>query len=684
MSTEQAINPELIEETKQQIRGLVNEIAHLARQDIGAQEFYGEFLNRVVSALAAGGGAIWTPGEGGALQLEYQINLRETHLGTNEEELVRHTRLLQKVMRSGEGALVAPHSGEGADDTAGNPTSFLLVLGPVRVEDETKGIIEIFQRPSADIRTQRGYLKFLVQMCELVSDFLRSRQLRQFTDRQTLWNQLESFTRAAHASLHPTETAYTIVNEARRLIGCDRVSVAIRKGRKCYIEAVSGQDILDRRSTVVRLLNDLSTAVVAAGEPVWYSGDTTDMAPQVEEALQNYVDESHAKNVAILPLVRPTPTRGENDEHAPDEPIGALIVEQIEDSRPRDGMVQRVNVVCEHSSAALGNALEHNGLFLLPVWRALGKARWVVSARTLPKTIAVAVAALVAIGALVFLPADFNLQGRGTLQPVVRRDISAGIEGTVLNVLVKHGSKVKAGDVLVELENNTLDGKIADTGGQLKQALEQLKGVLDQLHDANSPRKDPQQRGGNSQDVSKLHAEKSTLDQKVVHLQAQLDLLRKQSDRLKVRSPIDGEITTWDVENILAGRTVRPEHVLLSVSEPTKDWELEVLMPEDRMGHIARAQKALGKDKLDVTYILANNPGERHKGTLAEAHLAAEASPEEGNTVKLHVAINKQDLAELNQGAGVMAKVYCGRRALGFVWLHDVLEFIQSRILFRL
>ena len=31
----------------------------------------------------------------------------------------------------------------------------------------------------------------------------------------------------------------------------------------------------------------------------------------------------------------------------------------------------------------------------------------------------------------------------------------------------------------------------------------------------------------------------------------------------------------------------------------------------------------------------------------------------------------------------VTAKVYCGRRPLGYVLLHDVIEFIQSRVLFR-
>jgi hypothetical protein len=46
-----------------------------------------------------------------------------------------------------------------------------------------------------------------------------------------------------------------------------------------------------------------------------------------------------------------------------------------------------------------------------------------------------------------------------------------------------------------------------------------------------------------------------------------------------------------------------------------------------------------------------------------------------------------QALAELKKnlkvGADVKAKIHCGRAAIGYVWFHDLWEFIQSRILFR-
>ena len=413
-----------IEQTRRQIQTLIGEISQLSRQNVAPGQFYGEFLNRVVSALAAIGGVVWTTGENGQLALQYQLNLQQTGLLEDEEKQKSHSRLLYKLLNNpdvagGNGVLVPPHSGFG-DDGAANPTEFLLVFGPLRTDLEMVGLIEIFQRAEAAPQVQQGYLRFLVQMCELAGDFLKSHQLRHFSDRQVLWARLEDFTRSVHSSLEPIETAYTIANEARRLIECDRVSVAIRKGNRCTIEAVSGQDVFDKRSNTVRLLGRLASAVVATGEPVWYAGDTRDLAPQVEEAVQEYVDDAHSKMIAVLPLGRPKPDEDADEQEKDDAegPVGALIVEQIEDNRVAPAMAQRIDVVCRHSSVAMANAMEHQSLFLMPLWRAIGKSKFIVQARTLPKTILIAVAVVAVIVALFIVPADFDLHAKGTLEPV--------------------------------------------------------------------------------------------------------------------------------------------------------------------------------------------------------------------------------------------------------------------------
>ena len=131
---------------------------------------------------------------------------------------------------------------------------------------------------------------------------------------------------------------------------------------------------------------------------------------------------------------------------------------------------------------------------------------------------------------------------------------------------------------------------------------------------------------------------------------------------MKITSPIDGQVTTWDVVNLLEGRTVQPGQVLMSVSDPSGEWELEVLIPEEHMGYIAAPKRSLAHNDLEASYILANDPSNRHEGTVGDVHLAAEVRGEEGDTVLVHVAIDKQDLKELSQGAGVSARVYCGKR----------------------
>lgn len=675
MSSE-SYDPQVIEKTRQQIRDLVNKITLLAKEQPPVQEFFATFLNHVVEALAAIGGAVWILGEDGVLQLQQQVRLRETNLLANEESQQQHGHLLHSVLRQGEGMLMPPYSG-GDDNSAGNPSEYLLVLSPIKNEGhEAVAVVEIFQRPNAGPTTQRGYLRFLMQMCDIAGDYLKTRKLRDFGDRQALWSRLENFTRQAHLSLHPREVAFTVANEGRRLIECDRVSVGIARGKKCKIEAISGQDVFDNRSNTVRLLNNLATAVIATGEPMWYTGDTTDLAPQVENALQDYIDDSHSKAIGVLPLLRhQDESETAEDKPKKEPPLGALIIEQIEDSSPREGMMRRVDVVAEHSALALANALDHNNLFMMPVWRTLGNATFVLRARTLPKTLAV-LAVLVIVSLCLFLiPYDFDLEGRGVLEPVDRRDVFAGIDGLVTNVKVHHGEFVEKDQLLADMRNVDMEVALTSLEGQRAESLERFNSVRSMLLSENKL---------TPVDQNRLRGEMSQLQQTLNSLQLQIDLHKSKSEQLEVLSPMSGQVITWDVHDRLIQRPVQRGQMLMTVANPAGPWQLEVRMPEDRMGYISRANREFEEGQR-VTFILATDPGVSYEGAVREIHYTAEVRGEEGNTVLIKVDFEKEQLKDLlRPGATVIAKVHCGRRPLGFVLFHDVWEFIESRVLFRL
>ena len=71
---------------------------------------------------------------------------------------------------------------------------------------------------------------------------------------------------------------------------------------------------------------------------------------------------------------------------------------------------------------------------------------------------------------------------------------------------------------------------------------------------------------------------------------------------------------------------------------------------------------------------------------MTDVQKIAEVRGDEGNVVLVRVAINKDDLAadEIRPGATVSAKVDCGWASVGYVWFHDAISFVQSRILFHL
>jgi hypothetical protein len=129
---------------------------------------------------------------------------------------------------------------------------------------------------------------------------------------------------------------------------------------------------------------------------------------------------------------------------------------------------------------------------------------------------------------------------------------------------------------------------------------------------------------------------------------------------------------------------------LIEIADPAKEWELEVKMPEKRMGHLAKAATiaATKNEKLPVTFFLATNPSEKFEGKVEEVERSAEVRGEEGNTVLVRVSFDQQALrkaiAEPKIGASATAKVDCGKRAIGYVWFHDLVDFIRAKILFRL
>ena len=679
---------ENVENTKRHIRTLVNEIEGLSKSDAKAAEYYPAVLQRIIAALAASGGAIWLVDPEGSMRLAHQIQMDPGLMQSGNPEAMSHGRLLTRLFSQGRAELVPPMSGTGEESGEGNPTRFLLVTAPLVSNKQPVGLLEVLQRPDSPAEAQRGYLRFLEHMTKLMGEWLQGHALQQVSNRQELWQQSDQFARLVHDNLDLIDTAYTIANEGRRLIECDRVSVAMLKGGKLKVIAISGQDSIENRSNIVQSLNNLATKVVRSGEPLWYDGSMVDLPPQIEEAIEDYVDLSHGRTITVLPIRQPErKTEGDvlasrsetNETRTRRDIIGALIVEQIETQLSRGTLEGRVDLVYEHTCRALSNSLSHSEILFMPVWRFLDRITWMFRGSALPKTTAILSVLGIALAAMFIVPIDFDLEGNGKFKPSIEKQVFAHVDGEVAGVFVKHGQFVEAGQPLLQLKNPDLEQQIGNVSGDRKTAFTRKLNATTALL----------QPGISQAERNKLLQDKSESEQTVSNRDAELLLLEEKKQKLLRIAPIGGLVTTWDVEKVLNARPVVTGQLLMTIADPKGDWEFEVLMPEKRMRYLDSAMKDAkdkGLDYLPVEFILMSDPKDTHLGKLYFEGVSqrAELDPEDGAVVKLRCIPDPAAMEKIVRfpGTRVIADVKCGKRSAAFVWFHEVVEWVRANVWF--
>ncbi len=668
-----AVDPDLVSETKNQIRALVQEITDLANSNCELEAFYEGFLTRTVGALGGVGGAVWQKSGSGTLELKYQINLAQTNLSGDQAAQVRHSRMLQQLILAGQPTLVPPNSGESSDE-AGNPTEHLLVVGVVTLDQDAVGLIEVFQRSGAGPTTQRGYLRFVAQMSEIAGGYLKNRRLRQFSEQQEMWSRLEEFIRSIHRSLDLQETMYAIANEGRRVVECDRVSVALRQGGRFRIEVVSGLDSIERRADQVKLLSQLVTTAMRGRQPLWYTPDSTDLPPQIERTLNPYLDRSHVKSLVIVPVARQPAHREKQPSTslaAPNTtPLAALVFEHLTASQITPSTRTRIETVTNHGRDALTASLDHSRIFLLPVWRALGQGTSLLRGRRLMKLAIISAVVLSCLAALWVVPYPFTLGAKGQLMPQSRHEIFAPIDGTLDQILVDDGSNqwVESGQVLARLSNNDLLVAIEDLEGQLNQWSARRESLF---HSWNEQK--------NSIDKLQVERDLSEADSKLSSLSKQLQLKRQQLALLEIRAPVRGQVVNWRLRQSLLQRPVQTGQSLMTIVDPDSEWELELELPERRVGHLLDAAKQANQP-LSIHFTLASLPNRQLTGHIVEIDRRMEVRSDQGNCVRVRVAFDKHDMSAdlLKAGTRATAEIECGQRSIGYVWFRELIETVYG------
>ena len=177
---------------------------------------------------------------------------------------------------------------------------------------------------------------------------------------------------------------------------------------------------------------------------------------------------------------------------------------------------------------------------------------------------------------------------------------------------------------------------------------------------------------GGFNDQAEMQEVTSTLqlfDKRKDNLIDQQRLIDLKKDALKIYAPIDGTIVTWDAQRRLPGLPVAANQALLAVDDMDGGWQLELKVPQNKIGYINRAIVEAEDEPLDVSFIIETNPNLRLDAQLVD--LASRAEPSEQGIPEFR-ATAKADLDnsnELRPGAGVTARVSCGEVKLWYLSL---------------
>jgi hypothetical protein len=687
------VNVQLIEETRRQINQLLDEVARLSESNVPPADYYGEFLKRALQGLAAPAGAVWVRTPQGHLQLQHQINLREVGL-EHESNRQSHDELLRHAFQKAEPLHVPPHSFAAAPDggsaAPGNPTDFDVLLVPIVVDQIVTGFVEVWQGAGRNPNAIPGFLQFLKRMAHFASVYARSHKLRQIVGQQELWTQLENFARQVHGSLHPTEVSYLVANEGRRLIECDRVSVGLRMGRKTKIEAISGADVVEKRSNLVQLMRALLEKVLLWGEKLVYSGAKDDtLPPNVLHALDEYLAESNSKFLVALPLK----DERESESHKP--PRSAILMESFEPNSSPEQLIARLEVVGRHATSALYNAVEHRRIPGRWIWQPLARLQEGLGGKARAIGISIAAAVVVLAAVLTFVPYPLKMEAKGQLLPEVRGWVYSPVEGRVLhfNEGVDNKAAVSEGQPLVLMYDLKLEKEMEQLKTDIENARRQAD-ASDRLFQSSQNPSEHMKLKGERDNFLFMAQRKS---QELARMRQRTQSEDLPSGQFWLRSPMEGTILNWGFRETLTDKDVRPSDPLLRIGSEKQRWEIELKIPQKHIGQVLAAFHSKDPDaELDVDVLLATDPTRTFKGKLARRKIGGEASPnrddanESDPVVWASVRIDGKDIRAGDQirgdklvpGAEVHAKIRCGQHAMGYSLFYGLWEFFYEKVVF--
>lgn len=263
-------------------------------------------------------------------------------------------------------------------------------------------------------------------------------------------------------------------------------------------------------------------------------------------------------------------------------------------------------------------------------------------------------------------PLAVTVVANGTVNPVRTVSIGSELSGIVRKVNVDVNSVVKAGDVLIELDDSNLKANVNQAKASLASAKAALAEAQATLVEAEAKMRRYEElnksSGGRLPSRTELDVQSATVLKSkagvqsalaaIDDAQATLDTRLTDLSKSQIKSPVDGVVLARTVEPGYAVAASLQAVELLTVATDLRELELEVDVDEADVGQV--------KDGQSATFTVASYPNKRFDAKLTKVAYGSTTSTDNVITYTAYLDVKNPNL-ELRPGMTATATINTAR-----------------------
>jgi RND family efflux transporter MFP subunit len=513
---------------------------------------------------------------------------------------------------------------------------FSIMAVPIVAQEKQVGIVEAINKLDGSLFDEDD-LFLLTSVAETAANALHNASLLLAERKVEILETLVTVSKEITSTLNMDGVLQTVVNGTKAVVPYDRASVALEQRGKLQVKAVSGLEAIRLGDAEVQKLRALLEWATVSNDEIHIKQHGDEIEADREETRAKFAEYFRQTDMRAFYAVPLLDDAGR---------IGILSFESRDPDFLTEAHIEMIRILAAQVTVALRNAELYKEVPFIGVIEPLmqRKKRFMAMEKRRRALFLTATAAVALF--LIVCPVPMRLAGDASVAPQNIAQIQPEFDGVVRSVAVHEGDAVKKGTVLAELDDWEYRSALAGAQAKYNSAMAEMNRALA----AND---------GTEAGVQRIQAD---------FWSSEVDRAHERLEKTRLRSPIDGLVSTPHVETFV-GRRLEKGDVFAEVIN-TSGAMVDVAIDQDEARFIKPGEDSAVK--------LESFPTKTFKGTVAIVSPKSESIGDD-RVFFARVSVPNPD-GRIRPGMQGRAKVWAGWRPAGYVLLRRPLVWIWSKL----